>query len=57
MTALASQAPDALLRHLAKQALSKAERAADTAERIGWLCHYAELQFRVADLANTGDDR
>ncbi|MEI6558829.1 MAG: hypothetical protein WCO00_10525 [Rhodospirillaceae bacterium] len=56
MTAPDTEAPDALLRHLAAQALSRAERAKDTAERIGWLHRYSELQTQVAELANAGDD-
>ena len=56
MTTPDTEAPDALLRRLAAQALHRAEAAKDTAERIGWFNRYSDLQNRMADLSAAGDD-
>ena len=56
MTAPDTEAPDALLHRLAAQALHRAESTKDTAERIGWLSRYSDLQNQMADLTNAGDD-
>ena len=56
MSTTDTEAPDTLLRRLAAQALNRAERCQDTAERIGWLSRYSDLQNQMTDLSNAGDD-
>ena len=56
MTSTDTESPDALLRRLAMRALHRAERAANTAERIGWLARFSELMAQANDLVTVGGD-
>lgn len=56
MTTACQQTPDAMLRRMAALARTRADRAADTAERIAWLTLATDLTRQAAEAAAIGGD-